>query len=182
MIRAFDRGRRHHRRDRRVPRIRDGRHSARITSRRSRCSPAGIAEGLGRMDDARSVLSRRRRIRRPPGRRARAAARDRAGQRARRARRADAIAELGNADHDLAWRRDRSRGAAIAGAALYRGRPLPRRLPHHAHRACGASELGVDAAHPGRGGGDLRRSVSWRERATDCRRSMRSLCSTISAN
>ncbi len=88
----------------------------------------------------------------------------------------------GNPDRALARRRDRDRGAASAGAALYRGAPLSRRLLCHAHRPCRASEFGDDAPHPGRGGRHLRRLVPGRAGATRCRRSMRSACSTISAS
>ena len=48
----------------------------------------------------------------------------------------------GIADHDLARRRDRDRGAASAGPPLHRGRPLSRRVLCHAQRHGGASGFG----------------------------------------
>ena len=46
----------------------------------------------------------------------------------------------------------------------------------------GASQFRDDAAHPGRGGGRPSTRCSSPARATRCRRSTRSACSTISAN
>ncbi len=109
-------------------------------------------------------------------------ARDRAALSARRSQARRRHLRARDADHDLARRRDRDRGAAAAGAALYRGGALPRRLPRDADRAQGASEFRDDAPHPGRGGGDLRLRCSSPARATPCRRSTRSACSTISAS
>ena len=54
-------------------------------------------------------------------------------------KRDDVISELEIADHDLARRRDRDRGAESPGASLHRGRPLSRRLLCHAQRHGGAS-------------------------------------------
>ena len=78
-------------------------------------------------------------------------------------KRKDVITELEIADHDLARRRNRDRGAENPGAALHRGGPLPRRLLRHAQRHVGASELGHDAPHPGGGGDDVRGAVSCRQ-------------------
>ena len=49
-----------------------------------------------------------------------------------------------DAHHDLARRRDRGGRAQAARASLYRGRPLSRRLPRHAHGAAGASQFRPD--------------------------------------
>ena len=43
------------------------------------------------------------------------------------------------------------------------GRPLSRCVPGHAHRACGLSAVGHDAAHPGRSRGHVRVAVSRRQ-------------------
>ena len=88
----------------------------------------------------------------------------------------------GEPHHRLARRRDRGRGLADAGAALHRGGPLPRRLPRHAHGADGVSELAADprASRPRRPRPST--PCSSPARATRCRRSTRSACSTTSAS
>ena len=75
------------------------------------------------------------------GRGARPIARNRAALLARRsqARRCHFPARI--ADHHLARRRDRNRGAENAGAALHRRRPLSRRVLCHAQRHGGASRI-----------------------------------------
>ena len=123
-----------------------------------------VVEALGRIEDAlRAYQAAADSWDRPiaaQGAAARAAAAANAGQShaQRRHRRA------GDAHHRLARRRDRGRGDAVAGAPLHRGQPLSRRLPPHAHRARGASQFRADAAHPRRGGGELRRPVPRRPR------------------
>ena len=97
-------------------------------------------------------------------------------------KRDDVISQLEIADHDLARRRDRNRGAENPGPPLHRGRPLSRRLLCHAQRHGGASGFGDDAPDPGRGGGDVRYAVSRRQGRRACRRSTRWRCSTTSAN
>ena len=77
------------------------------------------------------------------------------------ARRGDFAARI--ADHDLARRRDRDRGAQSSGASVHRRGPLSRRLLCHAQRHGGAAGFGADAPDPGRGGHDVRFAVPRRQ-------------------
>ena len=61
-----------------------------------------------------------------------------------------------NAHHHLARRRHRGRRPQAAGASLYPGQPISRRLPRHARGAAGLSQFRFHPRDPGRGDGDLR--------------------------
>ncbi len=168
------------------------RHGCSTSSRRSACRPNSLpaidvlrgrlAEGLGRKDDA---LKQYRAAVASNDRRAAAQGRLREIELLSATRRDAAQGRdrgAGDAHHGLARRRDRDRRAAAAGASLHvEGRY---RDAFHVMRTAllAHPELGHHAQDPGRGGGDLRQRCSSAARATRCRRSRRSACSTIFAS
>ena len=96
-------------------------------------------------------------------------------------KKADDIGELENLT--TAWRGDETEVEALqtSGAALHRGGPLPRRVPCHAGGADRVSELAARRATSRARRPRPSTRCSWPARATRCRRSTRSACSTISA-
>ena len=114
-----------------------------------------LAEGMGRNEDALSAYQTAAEFLGPARRGAGAIARDLAALRDRRSQARRRHFAAGDAHHHLARRRDRDRGAANAGAALHRRRPLSQLVLCHAQRACRASQFRHDAAHPAGGGADL---------------------------
>ena len=158
-----DRGARFRRRHAHGQRIRDHRRAAR-TGAVDRGADRPPERGPRPQRRCADQLSRRRRRRRDR----RAAAQGRLREivlllRARRHAAQGRDPRARDAHHGVARRRDRGRRPQAAGASLYRGQPLSRRLPRHAHRAAGASEFRPDAQDPGRGGGDVRQPVPGRQ-------------------
>ena len=173
------RGRRHHRRGRQI-------HEFETVGIPREYEPAlavlggRMAEGLGRARGRAQVLSRRRGSADRPAAaqgRLREIVLDNAlGETCA----PDAIADLETLT--TIWRGDETEVEGLQLLArLYTEEGRYRDAFHIMRTALGAPELGDDAPHPGRGGATSTRCSSG-ARATGCRRSTRSLCSTISAS
>ena len=123
-----------------------------------------LAEGMSRTEDALSAYQTAADFLGPPGGGAGPAARDGIALRARRHQAAGSHFRPRDAHHHLARRRHRDRSARNPGAALHRGRSLPRFILCDAKRGRRTSGFRRDSPYPRPGGSDLRAALPGRQR------------------